>query len=194
MKWPAWAVVQSQRYCVFINPIELYWIATVSKYVNVGCVTFRSFCIIIKLTAWVLKDPPLPTSLKYTQYLWVTEKLIYCIICSRYNVALLNRLFEKKNKFYRQSLRHCCDLSSVTGTCVYAIVCFPFCMLQHIHSYHITKYEAVMVCVDSVICIPLKLPVRLLDIIIMMTASWKWSHSKLHALVKTCCFTELWIS
>jgi hypothetical protein len=32
MTWPAWALVQSQRYCVFINPIELYWITTVNKY------------------------------------------------------------------------------------------------------------------------------------------------------------------
>jgi hypothetical protein len=32
MTWPAWALVQSQRYCVFINPIELYWTATINKY------------------------------------------------------------------------------------------------------------------------------------------------------------------
>jgi hypothetical protein len=27
---------------VFINPIELYWIATINDYFNTGCVTFRS--------------------------------------------------------------------------------------------------------------------------------------------------------
>jgi hypothetical protein len=29
------------------NPIELYWIATINKYFNMGCVTFRSLCIIL---------------------------------------------------------------------------------------------------------------------------------------------------
>jgi hypothetical protein len=42
--WPAWALVWSQRYCVFINPIELYWIATINKYFNMGCMTFLSPC------------------------------------------------------------------------------------------------------------------------------------------------------
>jgi hypothetical protein len=43
--WPAWDLVYSQRYCVFINPIEFYWITTINKYFNMGCVTFRSPCI-----------------------------------------------------------------------------------------------------------------------------------------------------
>jgi hypothetical protein len=30
---------------VFINPIELYWIATIKKYFNMGCVTLWSLCI-----------------------------------------------------------------------------------------------------------------------------------------------------
>jgi hypothetical protein len=45
MTWPAWALVWSQRYCMFINQIELYWIVTINKYFNMGCVTFRSPCI-----------------------------------------------------------------------------------------------------------------------------------------------------
>jgi hypothetical protein len=36
----------SQQYCVFINPIKLYWIATVSKYFIMVCMTFQSPCII----------------------------------------------------------------------------------------------------------------------------------------------------
>jgi hypothetical protein len=39
--WPAWAVVQSQRYCVFVNAVELYSIATVNKHFKMGSVTFR---------------------------------------------------------------------------------------------------------------------------------------------------------
>jgi hypothetical protein len=45
MMWPVWSLVQSQRYCVFINTIELYWIATINKYFNMGCMTFRSLYI-----------------------------------------------------------------------------------------------------------------------------------------------------
>jgi hypothetical protein len=30
---------------VFINPVELYWIATINKYFNMDCLTFRSFCV-----------------------------------------------------------------------------------------------------------------------------------------------------
>jgi hypothetical protein len=30
---------------VFMNPIELYWIATINKYFNMVCLTFRSPCI-----------------------------------------------------------------------------------------------------------------------------------------------------
>jgi hypothetical protein len=29
-------------YCVFIDPIELYWIAAINKYFSMGCVNFRS--------------------------------------------------------------------------------------------------------------------------------------------------------
>jgi hypothetical protein len=44
--WPAWAVLQSQRYfCVFINPFELYWISVMNKYFNVVCGTFRAPCV-----------------------------------------------------------------------------------------------------------------------------------------------------
>jgi hypothetical protein len=42
--WPAWDLVQSQRYSLFITPIELYWIAIINKYFNVSCVTFTSPC------------------------------------------------------------------------------------------------------------------------------------------------------
>jgi hypothetical protein len=45
MTWPPWDLIQSQRYCVFINPVELYWIAAINKYFNMGCVTFGSSCI-----------------------------------------------------------------------------------------------------------------------------------------------------
>jgi hypothetical protein len=41
MTWPAWALVVTAM-CVFINPIELYWIAAIYRYFNVGYVTFRS--------------------------------------------------------------------------------------------------------------------------------------------------------
>jgi hypothetical protein len=44
MTWPVWTFMQSQRYYVFINPFELHWIVTISKYFNMGCVTFRSPC------------------------------------------------------------------------------------------------------------------------------------------------------
>jgi hypothetical protein len=30
---------------MFINPVELYRIATISKYFNMGCMIFQSFCI-----------------------------------------------------------------------------------------------------------------------------------------------------
>jgi hypothetical protein len=42
--WPAWAFVQSQQYCVFINPAKLYWTATVNKYFSMHCMDFQSFC------------------------------------------------------------------------------------------------------------------------------------------------------
>jgi hypothetical protein len=29
---------------VFINPDELYWIATINKYFNISCMTFQSAC------------------------------------------------------------------------------------------------------------------------------------------------------
>jgi hypothetical protein len=41
--WPAWDVLQSRLYCVFINLSELYWIATISQYCNAGCVIFCRF-------------------------------------------------------------------------------------------------------------------------------------------------------
>jgi hypothetical protein len=42
MVWPVWALAWSQWYCVFVNPVEMYWTATTKRYFNVGCVTFRS--------------------------------------------------------------------------------------------------------------------------------------------------------
>jgi hypothetical protein len=42
LAWPAWAVVQSQRYCGFVNSVELYCTATISERFNSGCVTFPS--------------------------------------------------------------------------------------------------------------------------------------------------------
>jgi hypothetical protein len=36
---------------VFPNPSELYWIGTINKYFNVGCVTCWSLCIIYWKTA-----------------------------------------------------------------------------------------------------------------------------------------------
>jgi hypothetical protein len=42
MTWPAWTLLQSKRYCVFIDPVELYLIVIINKYFNMGCVTFRS--------------------------------------------------------------------------------------------------------------------------------------------------------
>jgi hypothetical protein len=35
---------------VFINPIEMYLNATINKYFNMGCVTFRSLCILLILS------------------------------------------------------------------------------------------------------------------------------------------------
>jgi hypothetical protein len=32
---------------VFIDPIELYWIATINKYFNMRCVTFQTLCILV---------------------------------------------------------------------------------------------------------------------------------------------------
>jgi hypothetical protein len=40
--WPAWAVQQSQRYCVFIKPTALYWTANTNKY--------------LILVAWLFND------------------------------------------------------------------------------------------------------------------------------------------
>jgi hypothetical protein len=44
-----WRVLRGLLYShsdiVFNNPIELYWIATINKYFNMGCVTFRSLCV-----------------------------------------------------------------------------------------------------------------------------------------------------
>jgi hypothetical protein len=45
MTWPAWAITVAAILCV-LYPIEFYWIATINKYFNMGCVTFRSLCIL----------------------------------------------------------------------------------------------------------------------------------------------------
>lgn len=47
MTSPAWAIVQSQRYNVLINPVELYWIEIINKCFNMGSVTFHSLCIVL---------------------------------------------------------------------------------------------------------------------------------------------------
>jgi hypothetical protein len=47
MIWPAWALVWSQQCCLFFSPVELYWIATINRYFNMGCVTFWSLCVSI---------------------------------------------------------------------------------------------------------------------------------------------------
>jgi hypothetical protein len=44
MASPAWAVVQSQRHCVCINAVELFWISAIGKCFIIGCPTFRSPC------------------------------------------------------------------------------------------------------------------------------------------------------
>jgi hypothetical protein len=63
--WPVWALEKSQWYCAFINPIELYWIATINKFFNMGCVTFWSPCIWVmckwkpgskQLQGWIMAD------------------------------------------------------------------------------------------------------------------------------------------
>jgi hypothetical protein len=49
VRWPAWAVVHSQRYCTFISSVELHWLAAINKYCNMGSVTFRSLCVFLYL-------------------------------------------------------------------------------------------------------------------------------------------------
>jgi hypothetical protein len=39
---------------VFINPIELYWIKTINKYFNMGCVTFRSLRTFL---SYIINEP-----------------------------------------------------------------------------------------------------------------------------------------
>jgi hypothetical protein len=37
MRWPVWAVVQSQRHCVFNNTVEPLWTAAINKHINTCC-------------------------------------------------------------------------------------------------------------------------------------------------------------
>jgi hypothetical protein len=49
-------LLYSQSNTVFINPIELYWIAAINKYFKTGSVTFRSLCmkVLASLTSFLL--------------------------------------------------------------------------------------------------------------------------------------------
>jgi hypothetical protein len=46
MTWPDWALVQSQRYRVVINLIDLYWTANINRYLKMGSMSFRSHRIL----------------------------------------------------------------------------------------------------------------------------------------------------
>jgi hypothetical protein len=40
--------------CIYINPVELYWIATINKYFNMGCMTFHSVYIGLHICIYYL--------------------------------------------------------------------------------------------------------------------------------------------
>jgi hypothetical protein len=74
MTWPAWALVQSQRYCVFMNPVELYWTWATSKFLTwVACLfSYSVYDVLVRIAwscvtffAWIARRLFSPTLLFY---------------------------------------------------------------------------------------------------------------------------------